>query len=94
MPVDKKYTGVITKADGSVVDDWIVFRAKDKLILYALASYLGACMAEGCSGEHITGIQQLIRRVKVFQAKHPDVVKLPDTKVSDWILDVSEKVGG
>lgn len=90
MSVDKKYTGVITKADGTIVDDWIVFRAKDAAVLPTLNYYAVTCEALGADQAHVAGIYTLIERVKAFQKKYPDRVKVPDTFEDDMVFNAVE----
>jgi len=85
--VDRKYTGVIMKADGTIVDDWIIFRAQDKAVLQMLAHYAGVCIEKGCSKKHTDGIINLIKRVRAWQESNPDRMKLPDTSEEDLIIN-------
>lgn len=92
--VERKYSGVITKADGTVVNDFIIFRAKDKCVVDTLIYYLGICIERKCEEEHIQAIHNLIARVRKYQKNNPEVVKLPDTKPEDIIihaLDIEEE---
>ena len=92
--VDRKYMGIITKADGTVVNDWIVFRAKDKLVLDMLIHYLGLCSGNDCEQQHIDSIHKLIARVRAYQKEFSEKVKLPDTREEDIIihaLDLAEE---
>ena len=87
MIVDRKYSGVLTKADGSVVNDWIVFRAKDALVPTMIEFYITQCRDAGCSEEHVAGMTALLHRIRAYQAKFPDMVKTPDTVAEDMVYN-------
>lgn len=92
MVVDKKYSGSIQKADGTVVNDWIVFRAKDKLVPEMIEAYIQICIDNDCEEAHILGMEGLLKRVKKYQKMFPDTVKIPDTTVKDMIFDATEEI--
>ena len=85
--VDRKYTGVLTKADGSIVDDWIVFRAKDKLVPAMIEFYIQSCIDHDCSKTHIDGLESLLSRIKEFQRSRPERTRIPDTFEEDMIFN-------
>ena len=89
--IDKKYTGVITKADGTIVDDWIILRAKDAAVPDTLRHYIAKCIEIGADTEHIEGIRLLIQRVEKYQAENGS--KVPNTLPEDIIFDASEGKG-
>ena len=76
-----KYGGVIIKSDdGSIVpeDEWILFRVSDKCLMKTLIHYMGECEHQGCSNEFRDKFEELIIRIKEWQEKNPDRVKVPD----------------
>lgn len=89
--IDKKYTGVITKADGTIVNDWIVFRAKDTALPDTLKFYYKKCKELGASEYHLAGIEKLLDRVMAYREKYSEHIKVPDTVPSDQIFDASEE---
>ena len=88
--VDKKYTGVLTKADGSVINDWIVFRAKDKLVPEMIEAYIQICIDNDCEESHIIGMEGVLKRVRDYQRVFQSTVKIPDTTVEDMIFDATD----
>lgn len=78
----------MAKSDGEIVDDWIVFRAKDKAILKTLTCYHDECINLKCDSEHIKGIRELILRVENWQKDHPERVRVADTLDSDIITNI------
>lgn len=83
MLLDRKYNGVIAKNDGTIVQDAIVFRAKDKLVPDMLLHYKELCIKAGCNTLHIDEITALYRRVITYQHQQSDLVKVPDTMDTD-----------
>ena len=76
MKMDQKYYGNIFKTSTTthVPDDqWIVFNAKDNLFPDTLTFYIGKCIVEECSEEHIQGLIELKERVKKWREAHPDL---------------------
>ncbi len=88
MLIVKKYTGVITKADGTVVHDAIVFRAQDQAVPAMLEFYKVHCKSLGCDDYHLQVIDELKERVLRYQHEH--FSKVPDTVPADIIFDASD----
>lgn len=84
MLIDNKYQGVILKADGEVVNDWIVFRAQDMAVLPMLKFYREHCIKIGAKQFHTDNISRLIDRVEIYQDKYKS--KLPTTFTKDLII--------
>ena len=91
MIVDRKYTGVLTKADGSVINDWIVFRAKDKLVPEMIEAYIQSCIDNDCEESHIIGMEGVLKRVRDYQRVFHETVKIPDTTIEDMIFDATDE---
>jgi hypothetical protein len=92
MIIDRKYTGIISKADGTILNDWIVFRAKDKLVPEMIEAYIQICIDNDCEESHILGMEGLLTRVRRYQEMFPDTVKIPDTTIEDMIFDATEEM--
>jgi len=92
ITVDRKYTGILTKADGTIVRDWIVFRAKDKLVPEMIEAYIQMCIDNDCEESHIVGMEGVLKRVKKLQRIFHEEVKIPDTNIEDMIFDATEEV--
>jgi hypothetical protein len=88
-PIDPKY-GVKIRDDGTPViaknstgeeiptdEPTIIFRARDRLAFTMLAYYLTLCIQDGCTPEHVKGIQNRILAFGHFAAKHPERMKQP-----------------
>jgi len=88
MLIDKKYTGIITKADGTVVHDAIIFRAQDQAVPAMLEHYQKLCKELGCDDYQIQVIDELKERVLKYQHEH--FSKVPDTVPEDIIFDATE----
>jgi hypothetical protein len=88
--VDRKYTGVLTKADGTVITDWIVFRAKDILVPAMLKFYIQSCIDHDCSETHLDGLENLLARIEKYQKDHPGITEIPDTFEEDMIFDATD----
>ena len=86
--IDKKYTGIVTKADGEVIHDYIVFRAQDRAVPAMLDEYCKICTELGADNFHIEAIKKLRRRVIHYQQS--TFSKIPDTKEEDLIFDATE----
>ena len=87
--IDRKYTGIITKADGTVVHDYIVFRAQDKAVPATLYFYIEECRKLGATDFHIQTLLALRDRIVTYQIEHG--AKIPDTFEQDLIFDASEE---
>jgi hypothetical protein len=92
ITVDRKYTGILSKADGTVIKDWIVFRAKDKLVPEMIEAYIQMCIDNDCEVSHILGMESLLKRVREYQEMFPETVKIPDTTIKDMIFDATEEM--
>jgi hypothetical protein len=79
MPIDRKFAGEVRKIDtGELVDDFIVFRAKDDIVPALLAFYQDQCERHNCPFEHLLRIMNLRTRVDQWRAANPHRCKLPD----------------
>lgn len=68
--------------------DSVLFLAKDRAFLVALAAYLTECRRLGCDERQIAGAEGLYARVKEYQATNP--TKIPDvddSAIGDYIAD-------
>ena len=80
LSIDKKYQAQVFKHDGTMVEDYIIFRAKDKCVPAMLDAYYNECKIWGADPFHLGIIRQLKDRVCEFQYNNPEKCKVPDTK--------------
>jgi hypothetical protein len=92
ITIDRKYTGILTNSKGEVVDNWIVFRAKDKLVPEMIEAYIQICIDNDCEESHILGMEGVLERVREYQKTFPEKVKIPDTNIKDMIVDTTDEI--
>lgn len=95
-PIDRKFTFTAACCEHGHEHshfDAMIFLAKDKLLPDTLRYYQNRCQEEGASAEQLQGIGLLIERVQLWQAAHPDRIKIADVDIPDMagILDENEK---
>lgn len=67
------------KNDEVVEDDsWVLFLAKDNAFAATLPTYLENCKELGADSTQIKMVEEMIERVTVWRAAHPDLCKVPD----------------
>lgn len=87
VSLDAKYSGAVLKnTDGSFVppDEWVAFRAKDDALLPTLIFYRRECERIGAGTDQMTGIDDLIFRVRAWRAAHPEACKVPDVAPGEF----------
>lgn len=83
MRLDGKVHGTLVQnKDGKEVpeDEFVVFRAHDRLLMPVLRTYYATCVAEGADSSQCQAVLDLVGRVAAWQAAHPDRLKLPDVE--------------
>lgn len=88
MFFNRKYVGIVAKADGTAIDDMIILRAKDPAVPAALNAYYMACRELGAGQKHLESISELIDRVLAYQRTF--ITKVPDTNEEDLIIHALE----
>ena len=75
----------MNKKDAKIIEDAerdgipiFVITAKDVCSVEALENYYVDCASEGCSKEHLAGINERTDEFKEWQMNNPDKVHLPD----------------
>jgi hypothetical protein len=81
--IDGKYqtTGELQKLDGTPIpadEPLILFRGKDKLLPTLLREYIRLCEQADSPERQIQLVEKLVGEIEVWQASHPDKVKVPD----------------
>lgn len=88
-PIDPKY-GVTQTDSGEFIvcknktgepvpsdEPMILFRARDKHAINMLHFYRSQCLADGCTPEHMAGIENRIAAFREFAQAHPGRMKQP-----------------
>jgi hypothetical protein len=55
-----------------------IIRGKDKLATESVDDYLALAAARGCNSTFLKDLESVVSDFERFQARNPDVVKLPD----------------
>lgn len=89
-PIDPKYgiewfedgrePRLVKTATGEPIPDdepSILFRARDRHAVAMLREYRRLCSADGCTGEHIAGIDNRLESFEAFAVEHPERMKQP-----------------
>ena len=87
--IDPKY-GIKVRNDGSTVvaknltgeeipadEPLILFRARDRHAFAMLCYYMTLCVQDGCTPEHLKGIENRILSFGHFAVEHPERMKQP-----------------
>lgn len=83
MRLDSKVHGTLIKnKNGQEIpeDEFIVFRPSDDCFFAVLGEYRAICSRQGCSIEQIKAVDDLIARVAVWRAEHPERCKVADVE--------------
>jgi hypothetical protein len=80
MALDNKYGYVKTQL-GDIGEDEqvVVFRGRDRLLPKVLKIYHILCELAGSPQHHLAAIDEAAAKIKMWQAEHLDLVRLPNS---------------
>lgn len=95
--VDRKFKILaINPHKGVIYDDHhaVLFLAKDKVFLETLPTYIENLVKSGADSMQIIGAKLMMERVRQYQERNPDIVKVPDIDQAKEVAVIQPNIMG